>query len=300
MGTTHVTICYSQPYVRVLAPGGNLVCSSKPPSNSQASSSNPRRSHLQYITSTGHDSAGRWATVHSPTSLLGDLYFSETLMKLPPVTSLLFLAPFATAQLSGSVGPTTSLSSKSTLCNVLDYGGSVGSSDIGPAIQKAFDVRIIVYLGWYCTMLLQISALRENQQRAVNTLCSCWCAFPCMQRFSKRFELTNGLQATMKWRPGSHSKMEANGLSGSTAPLPALVSRCLAPRITSEHQRTCIDEATTGGNMIAIQSADDFEFYSQNSAGGIQGNGYECRNAGYVDSACMHEHGTKLRPQGLA
>ena len=34
--------------------------------------------------------------------------------------------------------------------------------------------------------------------------------------------------------------------------------------------------------MIAIQSADDFEFYSKNSAGGIQGNGYECRNAGYV------------------
>ena len=57
------------------------------------------------------------------------------------MTSLLFLSPFAAAQLSGSVGPTTSLSSKSTLCNVLDYGGSVGSSDIGPAIQKAFDVR---------------------------------------------------------------------------------------------------------------------------------------------------------------
>ena len=43
------------------------------------------------------------------------------------------------AQLSGSVGPTTSLSEKSNLCNVLDYGGSIGSSDIGPAIQSAFD-----------------------------------------------------------------------------------------------------------------------------------------------------------------
>lgn len=65
-------------------------------------------------------------------------------MRFLSVTSFLFLAPFATAQLSGSVGPTTSLSSKSTLCNVLDYGGSVGSSDIGPAIQKAFDVRSVL------------------------------------------------------------------------------------------------------------------------------------------------------------
>ncbi len=41
------------------------------------------------------------------------------------------------------------------------------------------------------------------------------------------------------------------------------------------------DAATTGGNMIAIEDADDFEFYSANSAGGIQGFGYQCRNAGY-------------------
>ena len=39
--------------------------------------------------------------------------------------------------------------------------------------------------------------------------------------------------------------------------------------------------ATTTGNMIAIENANDFEFYSANSAGGIQGNGYQCRNAGY-------------------
>lgn len=33
------------------------------------------------------------------------------------------------AQLSGSVGPATPLSEKQgTICNVLDYGGSVGSS----------------------------------------------------------------------------------------------------------------------------------------------------------------------------
>lgn len=32
--------------------------------------------------------------------------------------------------------------------------------------------------------------------------------------------------------------------------------------------------------MIIIENADDFEMYSANSAGGFQGNGYECRNAG--------------------
>ena len=39
--------------------------------------------------------------------------------------------------------------------------------------------------------------------------------------------------------------------------------------------------AITTGNMIAIENANDFEFYSANSAGAIQGYGYQCRNAGY-------------------
>ena len=34
--------------------------------------------------------------------------------------------------------------------------------------------------------------------------------------------------------------------------------------------------------MIAVENANDFEFYSANSAGGIQGYEYQCRNAGYV------------------
>lgn len=38
--------------------------------------------------------------------------------------------------------------------------------------------------------------------------------------------------------------------------------------------------ATTSGTMFSISNAVDFEFYSSTSAGGIQGNGYQCRNAG--------------------
>lgn len=37
--------------------------------------------------------------------------------------------------------------------------------------------------------------------------------------------------------------------------------------------------------MIIIENADDFEMYSSTSAGGFQGNGYECRNAGSVISS---------------
>ncbi|KAJ5109423.1 hypothetical protein N7456_006098 [Penicillium angulare] len=53
------------------------------------------------------------------------------------------LAPLlATAQLSGSVGPTTSYASKADnkICSVLDYGGVAdNSTDVGPAISSAWD-----------------------------------------------------------------------------------------------------------------------------------------------------------------
>ena len=64
-------------------------------------------------------------------------------MNFKPLLAAVALATAASAQLSGSVGPTTPLSQKSHICNVLDYGGSIGSSDIGPAIQKAFDVQLL-------------------------------------------------------------------------------------------------------------------------------------------------------------
>jgi rhamnogalacturonan hydrolase len=50
------------------------------------------------------------------------------------------LAELASAQLTGAVGPTTALSAKqSKICSVLDYGGTIGSADIGPAILSAFN-----------------------------------------------------------------------------------------------------------------------------------------------------------------
>lgn len=42
--------------------------------------------------------------------------------------------------------------------------------------------------------------------------------------------------------------------------------------------------------MIAITNANDFEFFSSNSAGAIQGYGYQCRNAGHVLSKTLLRH----------
>ncbi|KAI1791435.1 rhamnogalacturonase [Ganoderma leucocontextum] len=136
------------------------------------------------------------------------------------LASLLLLSTVS-AQLSGSVGPTSSLSSKqATICSVLDYGGSIGSSDIGPAIASAFTNCVLTHSG----STLYVPAGNYNMETWVT--------------------LTGGT----KW---------AFRLDG-------LISRA----------------SSTTGNMIAIENANDFEFYSANSAGGIQGFGYEARNAG--------------------
>ncbi|KAI0659450.1 rhamnogalacturonase [Cubamyces menziesii] len=133
----------------------------------------------------------------------------------------LLLVSATFAQLSGRVGPTSSLSSKqSTICNVLDYGGSIGSADIGPPISSAFTNCVLKHSG----STLYVPAGNYNMQTWVT------------------------LNGGTKW---------AFRLDG-------LITRT----------------STTGGNMIAIENANDFEFYSANSAGGIQGYGYQCRNAG--------------------
>ena len=63
-------------------------------------------------------------------------------MKLTTASYLAaFLLPsLVAAQLSGTVGPTTTRASKRTkVCNVLNYGGVASkTSDVGPAISSAF------------------------------------------------------------------------------------------------------------------------------------------------------------------
>ena len=58
------------------------------------------------------------------------------------LSALVLVLPSALAQLSGSVGPTTPLSEKQgTICSVLDYGGSVGSS-VSLKLSTTFPNRI--------------------------------------------------------------------------------------------------------------------------------------------------------------
>ncbi|OJT11689.1 hypothetical protein TRAPUB_11794 [Trametes pubescens] len=142
-------------------------------------------------------------------------------MSIKSLLASLLLISAASAQLSGHVGPTSSLSAKQVkTCSVLDYGGKVGSTDIGPAIQKAFDECVTKNSG----STLYVPAGNY------------------------------GMQTWVTLKNGSKWAFRLDGLITRTA--------------------------TTGGNMIAIQGANDFEFYSANSAGGIQGAGYQCRNAG--------------------
>ncbi|EJD02519.1 rhamnogalacturonan-hydrolase [Fomitiporia mediterranea MF3/22] len=125
------------------------------------------------------------------------------------------------AQLTGNVGPTTSTADKqATMCNVLDYGGEIGSDDIGPAIGKAFSDCVLQKSG-----------------------------------------------STLYVPEGNYSMQTWQNLSGGTK---------WAFQMDGIITRT----STTTGNMIAITDADDFEFFSSNSAGAIQGLGYQCRNAG--------------------
>ncbi|CDO76327.1 Glycoside Hydrolase Family 28 protein [Trametes cinnabarina] len=135
-------------------------------------------------------------------------------MGIKSLLASLLLISATYAQLSGRVGPTTPLSSKqSTICNVLDYGGSIGSADIGPAISSAFTNCVLKHSG----STLYVPAGNYNMQTWVT------------------------LNGGSKWA------FRLDGLITRAAP--------------------------TGGNMIAVQNANDFEFYSANSAGGIQGLG---------------------------
>ncbi|CCL98195.1 uncharacterized protein FIBRA_00189 [Fibroporia radiculosa] len=134
---------------------------------------------------------------------------------------LFSLLSFVAAQLSGPVGPITPLSEKSNICNVLDFGGEIGSSDIGPAIQSAYNNCV----------------------------------------------LTNSSASTLYVPDGDYDMQTWVTLSGGTK---------WAFRLDGLITRT----STTTGNMIVVENANDFEFYSANSAGGIQGAGYQCRNDG--------------------
>jgi len=67
------------------------------------------------------------------------MFLNSRLAFLVPAFLLYSLAKSAAVVDLTSVGPSTPLSAKSTICNVLDYGGVADNkTDIGPAIKLAF------------------------------------------------------------------------------------------------------------------------------------------------------------------
>jgi rhamnogalacturonan hydrolase len=68
-------------------------------------------------------------------------------------TSLMVLQPFVSAQLSGSVGPSTSTAAKAATktCNILNYGGKASATtDNSAAIASAWAACINGGEGEFC------------------------------------------------------------------------------------------------------------------------------------------------------
>ncbi|PSR93629.1 glycoside hydrolase family 28 protein [Coniella lustricola] len=127
----------------------------------------------------------------------------------------LSLLPLATAQLSGTVGPTTTTASKAAkkICNILSYGGvASATTDNSAAITAA------------------------------------WAA--CAS--GGEVYIPAGNYGLSTW-------ITLDGGTGVSINLEGIIYRT----------------GTAGGNMIYIENTSDFEFYSANSAGAIQGYGYQ-------------------------
>lgn len=137
-----------------------------------------------------------------------------------PLTFVLFLAaaqPLVSAQLSGTVGPTTTTAEKAAkkICNILDYGG--------------------------------VASATTDNSAAIN---SAWEA--CK---------TGGQIYIPKGSYGLSNWLTLNNGAGVSINLEGIIYR--------------MTTGTDDGNMIMVKHTTDFEFYSANSQGAIQGYGYE-------------------------
>ncbi|RMD39628.1 hypothetical protein DV735_g5506, partial [Chaetothyriales sp. CBS 134920] len=156
----------------------------------------------------------------------------------------------AVAQLTGTVGPTTSLSQKTTECNILNYGAvNDNSTDAADAIENAFKTcvlpnarsRLIVPDGQY---LIKRSVVLSNGTN--------W-AF----QLDGLITLAYGGDWTVD------RELILQGFAG-VGPLNAIID--------GEGDGQFLQ------NGITIINPVDFEFYSKNGNGAIQGQGYLYRN----------------------
>ncbi|KAF8862818.1 glycoside hydrolase family 28 protein [Acephala macrosclerotiorum] len=173
-----------------------------------------------------------------------------------PLLALLYLAALSFAQLTGPVGVTTPLHEKTHECNILHYGGiSDNRTDVAPAVTRAFEEcvlhhprsRLIIPPGNY---LLKQSIVLSN---ATN-----W-AFQLDGLITAEYIGNTSTAYTVK------RDLILQGYAG-VEPLNSMIN--------GEGDGEFLQ------NLIVIINAVDFELYSENGLGAIQGQGYLYRISG--------------------
>lgn len=172
-------------------------------------------------------------------------------MKLS-IVNLLVLVGAAAAQLSGSVGPTTSTAAKRAkkTCNVLDYGAKADkSTDLGAALVKAWAACASGGIGMYITFDLN----HDPQPQPI-------------------IKLHDANHLAVIVPSGDYAMSTWATLNKGTG-------------VGLQLDGTIYRTGTAGGNMIAIQNSKDIEFFSSTGSGVMQGYGYEIHKTGSLSGA---------------
>ncbi|KAJ0301564.1 hypothetical protein Brms1b_012367 [Colletotrichum noveboracense] len=172
-------------------------------------------------------------------------------MKSALLAAVLSLSGVA-AQLTGPVGPTTALSKKTTECNILNYGGiSDNSTDVADAIENAYKSCVLVHAG---SRLIVPEGNYLIKRTAILSNGTNWAS-----QLDGLITLAYGGNWTVD------RELILQGFAGVEQ---------LNATINGEGDGLFLQ------NGITIINAVDFEFYSQNGKGAIQGQGYLYRNSG--------------------
>ncbi|OHE90906.1 murein transglycosylase [Colletotrichum orchidophilum] len=156
----------------------------------------------------------------------------------------------AAAQLTGPVGPTTSLSKKVTECNILNYGAvNDNSTDAADAIEKAFKTCVLPHAG---SRLIVPDGQYLIKRTVILSNGTNWA-----------FQLDGLITLAYGGNWTVDRELILQGFAG-VGPLNATIN--------GEGDGQFLQ------NGITIINPVDFEFYSENGKGAIQGQGYLYRN----------------------
>ncbi|KAK1672838.1 pectin lyase fold/virulence factor [Colletotrichum godetiae] len=154
------------------------------------------------------------------------------------------------AQLTGAVGPTTSLSQKTTECNILNYGAvNDNATDVADAIEKAFKTCVLPHAG---SRLIVPDGQYLIKRTVILSNGTNWA-----------FQLDGLITLAYGGNWTVDRELILQGFAG-VEPLNATIN--------GEGDGQFLQ------NGITIINPVDFEFYSKNGKGAIQGQGYLYRN----------------------